>query len=57
MTATQHAFVFGKISRDGRRAVVLPVPSTPPPFPGPWELRAITCATRDPRMTETPAPR
>jgi hypothetical protein len=45
MTATQHAFAFGRISRDGRRLVVLPA-LTPPPIPGPWELRAITCATR-----------
>lgn len=33
-------FVIGRLSKDGRRILVLR-PVTPPPFPGPWELRAV----------------
>lgn len=33
-------FVVGRISRQGRRMIVLR-PAIPPPFPGPWVLRGV----------------
>jgi hypothetical protein len=33
-------FVVGRIAKDGRRILVLD-PATPPPIPGPWDLRAV----------------
>lgn len=39
-------FLIGRRSRDGCRILFLA--PTPPPFPGPWELLAVTQA-RDPR--------
>jgi hypothetical protein len=33
-------FVVGRISKEGRRMLVLD-PATPPPIPGPWDLRAV----------------
>ncbi|HEX8671499.1 MAG TPA: hypothetical protein VF710_06405 [Longimicrobium sp.] len=33
-------FVVGRISKEGRRMMVLD-PATPPPIPGPWDLRAV----------------
>ena len=33
-------FVVGRIARDGKRMMVLES-STPAPFPGPWDLRAV----------------
>jgi hypothetical protein len=42
MCATDHAlFVVGRISKGERRLIFLrPIP-TRPPFPGPFELRAV----------------
>lgn len=36
-------FVVGRINKDGRRMMVLE-PATPPPIPGPWDLRAVFTA-------------
>jgi hypothetical protein len=33
-------FVFGRIDKKGRRIVFVNEPVRPP-FPGPWELRAV----------------
>ncbi|HEX8359329.1 MAG TPA: hypothetical protein VF613_04450 [Longimicrobium sp.] len=33
-------FVVGRITKEGRRMMVLD-PATPPPIPGPWDLRAV----------------
>lgn len=41
MNPSTHAlFVVGRISKGERRLIFLRTPSQPP-FPGPWELRAI----------------
>jgi hypothetical protein len=41
MKDAQHVtFVVGRISKEGRRMMVLD-PATPPPIPGPWDLRAV----------------
>lgn len=41
MQASQHKlFVVGRIAKGERRVVFVRTPP-PPPFPGPWELRAI----------------
>lgn len=41
MGSTQHSlFVIGRISKGERRLVFVKTPP-PPPFPGPWELRAV----------------
>jgi hypothetical protein len=41
MNASVHAlFMFGRISK-GERRLVFVQPPVSPPFPGPWELRAI----------------
>jgi hypothetical protein len=41
MGNTQHSlFVIGRISKGERRLVFVKTPP-PPPFPGPWELRAV----------------
>lgn len=54
MPDSQHvAFAVGRISRDGHRLVVLPNASQAP-FPGPWELKAVTSSTRtQPRRAPT----
>ena len=36
----QTMFLVGRRSREGCRILVLA--PTPPPFPGPWELRGVT---------------
>ena len=42
MPDPQHtAFAVGRITREGHRLMVLPT-ATPAPFPGPWELKAVT---------------
>lgn len=42
MPESQHtAFAVGRITREGHRLMVLPT-ATPAPFPGPWELTAVT---------------
>jgi hypothetical protein len=41
MSTGVHAlFVVGRISKGERRFIVLRPPARPP-FPGPWELRAV----------------
>jgi hypothetical protein len=46
MPESQHtAFAVGRITREGHRLMVLPTAS-PAPFPGPWELTAVTSTTQ-----------
>lgn len=41
MNESTHAlFVVGRISK-GERRILFVTPAPRPPFPGPWELRAI----------------
>jgi len=41
MQTTQHSlFVVGRITKGERRLIFLRTP-VQPPFPGPWELRAV----------------
>lgn len=42
-TSATVPFVVGRITKDGRRMMVLE-PATPPPIPGPWDLCAIFAA-------------
>ena len=41
MSSTTHTlFIVGRISKGQRRLIFLR-PEAAPPFPGPWELRAV----------------
>lgn len=44
MQHAQHVpFVIGRLTKNGSRIVFLQ-PAPRPPFPGPWELRAVFAA-------------
>lgn len=46
-------FLVGKIDRRGNRGMMVLDDATPPPIPGPWELKAVF--SKDPAAKDRPA--